>query len=84
VAHRLVILAPAAVMFHGTIAEARANHALIPAAGDATGDDVVAAFSTSAGRRQLLVRRPGTGDAALDDVVLGYLAAANQQRRAAR
>lgn len=84
VAERLVVLAPAAVMFHGTVREARTNHAVIPATSDVAGEDVVATFSTAGGRRQLMVRRAGTGGAGLDDVVLGYLAAANAARRAAR
>jgi ABC-2 type transport system ATP-binding protein len=73
---RLVVLAPAAVTFHGTIEEATGGHAVIPAAEAAGTDSVVATFSDLTGRRVALVRRDGTGDASLDDVVLGYLAAA--------
>jgi hypothetical protein len=73
---RLVVLAPAAVTFHGTIDEATGGHAILPAAEAANSDAVVATFSDLTGRRVALVRRDGDGDASLDDVVLGYLAAA--------
>ena len=77
---RLVVLAPAAVTFHGTIEEATGGHAVIPAADAAETDSMVATFSDLTGRRVALVRRQGAGDASLDDVVLGYLAAANATR----
>jgi ABC-2 type transport system ATP-binding protein len=73
----LIVLAPAAVMFHGSLEVARTGHAIVPAADEVSRDDLVASFTGLNGRRVSLVRRPGTGDASLDDVVLGYLAAAN-------
>jgi ABC-2 type transport system ATP-binding protein len=80
VSDALVVLAPAAVMFHGTIEEARTGHAIVAATDDIHPDDLVATYTGLNGRRMSLVRRPGTGDASLDDVVLGYLAAANAAR----
>lgn len=80
---RLVVLAPAAVMFHGPIEAARSGHAIVPATSDISPDELVASFSGLTGMRVSLVRRPGTGDASLDDVVLGYVAAANNSRTAA-
>jgi ABC-2 type transport system ATP-binding protein len=87
VSDSLVVLAPAAVMFHGSIAAARTSHAIVPATEDITRDGLIASYTSLTGRRLTLVRRPGTGDASLDDIVLGYLAAANDARshgRAAR
>lgn len=83
VSDSLVVLAPAAVVFHGSIDEARSGHAVVPASADIPLDDVVATFTGVTGRRTSLVRRPGTGDASLDDVVLGYLAAATVARAVA-
>ena len=79
----LIVLAPAAVMFHGSLEVARTGHAVVPATDDVAPDDLVASFTGLTGRRVSLVRRPGTGDASLDDVVLGYLAAANANLGAA-
>jgi ABC-2 type transport system ATP-binding protein len=83
VSDALVVLAPAAVMFHGTIEDARTGHSIVPATDDIRPDDLVATYTGLTGRRMSLVRRPGTGDASLDDVVLGYLAAANAARSVA-
>lgn len=83
VSDSLIVLAPAAVVFHGSIEEARAGHAVVPASADIAPDELVATFSGISGRRISLVRRPGTGDASLDDVVLGYLAAATTGRAVA-
>jgi len=80
VSDALVVLAPAAVMFHGSIDDARTGHAIVPATDDIAPDDLVATYTALTGRRMALVRRPGTGGASLDDVVLGYLAAANAAR----
>lgn len=80
VSDALVVLAPARVMFHGSIEDARTGHAIVPATADIALDDLVATYAGLTGRRMALVRRPGTGDAPLDDVVLGYLAAANATR----
>jgi ABC-2 type transport system ATP-binding protein len=80
VSDALVVLAPAAVMFHGSIDDARTGHAIVPATEDIVPDDLVATYTGLTGRRMALVRRPGTGGASLDDVVLGYLAAANAAR----
>jgi ABC-2 type transport system ATP-binding protein len=77
VSDSLVVLAPAAVVFHGSIEEARAGHAVVSASADIAPDDLVASYTGITGRRMSLVRRAGTGDASLDDVVLGYLAAAS-------
>ncbi len=79
----LIVLAPAAVMFHGSIEDARAGHAVIAATSEIAPAELVASFTGLTGRRMSLVRRPGTGDASLDDVVFGYLAAANAARAAA-
>jgi ABC-2 type transport system ATP-binding protein len=75
---RLLVLASAAVTFHGSVADARTAHSVVPAA-DAAGEDVVAVFAGPSGNKVALVRRNGDGDASLDDVVLGYLAAANRR-----
>jgi ABC-2 type transport system ATP-binding protein len=83
VSDSLIVLAPAAVMFHGPIGTAKAGHAVVPATDETAADDVVATYTGLTGRRMALVRRPGTGDASLDDVVLGYLAAANATRAGA-
>jgi ABC-2 type transport system ATP-binding protein len=83
VSDTLIVLAPAAVVFHGSIDEARAGHAVVPASTDIEPDDLVATFSGMTGRRMSLIRRPGTGDASLDDVVLGYLAASTSTRAVA-
>jgi ABC-2 type transport system ATP-binding protein len=83
VSDALVVLAPAAVMFHGTIEAARTGHAIVPATDNIRPDDLVATYTGLSGRRMSLVRRPGTGDASLDDIVLGYLAAANAGRSVA-
>jgi ABC-2 type transport system ATP-binding protein len=77
VCDRLVVLAPARVMLHSTIADARAGHALVPFA-EAPPDRIIGAFDDEAGRPHALIR---TAEAAadpptLDDIVLGYLAAA--------
>ena len=80
VCDELVVMAPAAVMFHGSLEAARTGHAVVPATDEFAPDDLVASFTGLTGRRMSLVRRPGTGDASLDDVVLGYLAAANATR----
>ena len=79
----VIVLAPAAVMFHGSLATARTGHAIVPATDDIAPAELVASFTGLTGRRVSLVRRPGTGDASLDDVVLGYLAAANASVKAA-
>lgn len=73
----LIVLAPAAVMFHGSVEAAKTGHAVVTAADETSGEDVVATYTGLTGRRMALVRRAGAGDASLDDVVLGYLAAAN-------
>lgn len=83
VCDELIVLAPAAVMFHGSLEAARTGHAIVPATDEVSPDDLVASFTGLTGRRVSLVRRPGTGDASLDDVVLGYLAAANASLGAA-
>jgi len=83
VSDSLIVLAPAAVVFHGSIDEARAGHAVVPASGDIAPGDLVATYTGITGRRMSLIRRPGTGDASLDDVVLGYLAASTTARAAA-
>lgn len=83
VCDELIVLAPAAVMFHGSLEAARTGHAIVPATDEVAPDDLVASFTGLTGRRVSLVRRPGTGDASLDDVVLGYLAAANASLGAA-
>jgi len=80
VSDALVVLAPAAVMFHGSIDDARTGHAIVPATDDFAPDDLVATYTGLTGRRMALVRRPGTGGASLDDVVLGYLAASTAGR----
>jgi ABC-2 type transport system ATP-binding protein len=80
VSDALIVLAPAAVMFHGSIEDARTGHATVAATEDIAPDDLVATYTGLTGRRMALVRRPGTGGATLDDVVLGYLAAANAAR----
>jgi hypothetical protein len=79
----LIVLAPAAVMFHGSIAEAKAGHAVVAATDEIAADELVATYTGLTGRRMSLVRRPGTGDASLDDMVLGYLAAATATRTVA-
>ena len=76
----LVVLAPAAVMFHGSIGDARTGHDTVPATQDVAREDLVATFTDLAGQRMALVRRPGTGAASLEHVVLGYLAAASVAR----
>jgi ABC-2 type transport system ATP-binding protein len=81
VSDALVVLAPAAIMFHGSIEEARTGHAIV-ATGEIAFNDIVATYTGLTGRRMALVRRPGTGDASLDDVVMGYLVAANATRTA--
>jgi ABC-2 type transport system ATP-binding protein len=83
VSDALVVLAPGAVMFHGSIEDARAGHAIVPASDGILPDGLVATYTGLSGRRMALVRRPGTGDASLDDVVLGYLAAAQAGRSVA-
>ena len=77
VSDSLIILAPAAVTFHGSIEAARAGHAVVAATDQIEPGELIATFTGLTGARMSLVRRPGTGDASLDDVVLGYLAAAN-------
>lgn len=79
----LIVLAPAAVMFHGSIEAARAGHSVVPASDEIAPDDLIATFTGLTGRRVSLVRRPETGDASLDDVVLGYLAATVTRRAVA-
>lgn len=79
----LIVLAPAAVMFHGAIEEAKAGHAVVAASDEIAPDELVATYTGLTGRRMSLVRRPGTGGASLDDVVLGYLAAATATRTVA-
>ncbi len=83
VSDSLIVLAPGAVMFHGSIEDASAGHAVVAATDDIAPADLVATYTGLTGRRMSLVRRPGTGDASLDDVVLGYLAAASAARTAA-
>jgi ABC-2 type transport system ATP-binding protein len=83
VSDSLIVLAPGAVMFHGSIEAATAGHAVVAATEEIAPDDLVATYTGLTGRRMSLVRRPGTGDASLDDVVLGYLAAAGAARTAA-
>ena len=83
VSDSLIILAPAAVTFHGSIDVARAGHAVVAASDEIAPGDLVATFTGLTGARMSLVRRPGTGDASLDDVVLGYLAAAGATRAVA-
>ncbi|MBA2631868.1 MAG: ABC transporter ATP-binding protein [Chloroflexi bacterium] len=83
VSDSLIVLAPGAVMFHGTIEAATTGHAVVAASEEIPPDDLVATYTGLTGKRMSLVRRPGTGDATLDDVVLGYLAAANAERTAA-
>jgi len=78
----LIVLAPAAVTFHGSIEAARAGHAVVAVTDHIEPDELIATFTALTGRPVSLVRRPGTGDASLDDVVLGYLAAANASRAA--
>ena len=80
VSDSLIVLAPAAVMFHGSIETAKAGHAVVAATDEIAADELVATYTGLTGRRMSLVRRPGTGDASLDDVVLGYLAAATATR----
>ncbi len=80
VCDELVVLAPAAVMFHGSIEAARTGHAIVPATDEIAPGELVASFTGLTGRRVSLVRRDGNGDASLDDVVLGYLAAADATR----
>jgi ABC-2 type transport system ATP-binding protein len=81
VSDSLIVLAPAAVMFHGSIAAARTDHEVVPTTDDIAPDELVASFTGLTGRRMSLVRRRGTGDASIENVVLGYLAAANALRR---
>jgi len=83
IADSLIVLAPAAVMFHGSIEMARAGHAVVPSSDETAPDELIATFTGIGGRRVSLVSRPGTGDASLDDVVFGYLAAANATRASA-
>jgi ABC-2 type transport system ATP-binding protein len=80
VSDSLIVLAPAAVMFHGSIAAAKTGHAVVAATDEITANELVATYTGLTGRRMSLVRRPGTGNASLDDVVLGYLAAAAATR----
>ena len=79
----LIVLAPAAVMFHGSIEAAKTGHAIVATTDEIAEDELVATYTGLTGRRMSLVRRPGTGDASLDDVVLGYLAAATATRTVA-
>jgi ABC-2 type transport system ATP-binding protein len=79
----LIVLAPGAVMFHGSIVAAKTGHAIVAATDEITADELVATYTGLTGRRMSLVRRSGTGDASLDDVVLGYLAAATATRTVA-
>jgi ABC-2 type transport system ATP-binding protein len=79
----IVVLAPGAVMFHGTVEAAKRGHTVVAATDEIAADDLVATYTGLTGRRMSLVRRPGSGDASLDDVVLGYLAAANATRTVA-
>ncbi len=83
VSDSLIVLAPAAVMFHGSIAAAKAGHAVVASSDEIAEDELVATYTGLTGRRMSLVRRSGTGDASLDDVVLGYLAAASASRTVA-
>ena len=80
VSDSLIVLAPGAVMFHGSIEAAKAGHAVVAATDKMAADEMVATYTGLTGLRMSLVRRPGTGDASLDDVVLGYLAAATATR----
>jgi ABC-2 type transport system ATP-binding protein len=80
VSDSLIVLAPAAVMFHGSIEAAKTGHAVVAATGEIAANELVATYTGLTGRRMSLVRRPGTGNASLDDVVLGYLAAAAATR----
>lgn len=77
VCDRLVVLAPARVMFDDTIETARRHHAVVPRA-DVGEADVVGTFGDQRGFLQSLVRsvEPVPVLASLDDIVLGYLAAA--------
>ena len=79
----LIVLAPAGVIFHGSIEAAKTGHAVVAATDEIVADELVATYTGLTGRRMSLVRRPGTGDASLDDVVLGYLAAATATRTVA-
>jgi len=72
----LVVLAPARVMLHASIAEAARAHALVPATETVPPGELVATFSGPGGRLVSLVRRPASGETSLDEIVLGYLAAA--------
>jgi ABC-2 type transport system ATP-binding protein len=83
VSDSIVVLAPGAVVFHGSMEAARTGHAVVPATDDIAAGELVATYTGLTGRRMSLVRRPGTGDASLDDVVLGYLAAATATRSVA-
>jgi ABC-2 type transport system ATP-binding protein len=78
----LIVLAPARVMLHGSIATARTSHAIVPAGTSVASDELVATFNGPSGRLVSLVRRPGSIEASLDEVVLGYLAAARGSRDA--
>jgi ABC-2 type transport system ATP-binding protein len=83
VSDSLVVLAPAAVTFHGSIEAAKRGHTVVATTDQIAGDELVATYTSLSGGRMSLVRRPGTGDASLDDVVLGYLAAAAAHRAVA-
>jgi len=78
----IVVLAPAKVMLHASIADARAQHVTVPAAA-AGGSDVVSSFSRPDQSLVSLIRVASGGTASLDDLVLGYLTAARPSRSAA-
>jgi ABC-2 type transport system ATP-binding protein len=80
VCDRLIILAPAHVMYDGEIEDARRHHAMVPA-DDAGGADVVGTFGDERGNLQSLVRsaEPVADPASLDDIVLGYLSASRSK-----
>lgn len=78
----IVVLAPAKVMLHASIADARAQH--VTMAADVAGDsDVVSSFVRPDQSQVSLVRVASGGTATLDDLVLGYLTAAPASRVAA-
>lgn len=74
----VVVLAPARVMLHDSIAHARATHSLVPA-DPAFAGDAVARFERAGQPSVALVRVPDGGNATLDDLVLGYLNAARNR-----
>lgn len=74
----VVVLAPARVMLHDSIAHARDTHSLVAADPAFTGD-AVARFERAGQPSVALVRVPDGGNATLDDLVLGYLNAARNR-----